>query len=520
MTESAAKEAPRGKVAHRVWRALSSRRVAVFAGTVAASVLFVSVNILSSRFYTRWDFTTTQLYTLSPVTIETLSRLDRPVDVVVFLSRSDPLMRNVRTLLDEYGAHTTLLRTLFADPDQNPAEFVALQQQYGLLQGRTENGRLATEASIVLSAGDQRWFVTTDDIVVFDEDDGIAKPRLEQAVTEGLVNVLGRKKVTVCMTQGHGEPSIDEGGAQGVALFRQGLEANNYEVRAVVLSSGNLRDALAGCELVVIAGPDTPFSEAATMAVRERVDRGASAFVLVGPITDDEGRILDPALSELLSPAGIGFENDLLFEGDEELRLPVGIGGEVFLASPGRHPVTEAFFEAGTVKDRVLVQLAQGLVVDDKALSKPVLTTSETAIGVSNFRKLRPDALPQEQLQPKRRVVAAAFDPEKVENTDGDGPKGPGRLFVVGSASVLWPSTFSDPVLLSTRRFVENAVSWLTEQPSLVTVPEKPGHAAGLQLSEAALDEVQRYVLLYMPLCVALIGGLMVYRRRKELPRE
>jgi hypothetical protein len=168
----------------------------------------------------------------------------------------------------------------------------------------------------------------------------------------------------------------------------------------------------------------------------------------------------------------------------------------------------------------VLVQLAQGLVLDDKALSKPVLTTSDVTIGVKSFRHLRPDAMPQEQPLPERRVVAAAYDPGRGAAEDGDDTQGPGRLFVIGSASVLWPSTFSDPVLLSTRRFVENAVSWLTQQPSLVTVPEKPGHAAGLQLTEAALDEVQRYVLLYMPLCVALVGGLMVYRRRKDLPRD
>lgn len=495
------------------WSSASKRRLLNLAGSVALGVAFVCVNILSSRFFERWDVTSAQLYSLSDVTLETLDRLEQPVEVVVFLSGSDPLSHSVRTLLDAYRARAPLVRPRFVDPDRHPAEFVALQRQYGIFEGKTQNGRLATEASIVVVHADQRWFITTDDILVFDDEDGQAKPRLEQALTEGLVNVLGRQQVTVCLTTGHREIDPDDGGPESLSQFRLTLEQNNYELRTVDLSTAEGSETLAGCRLVVVAGPSLPFTRDAAERLRRHSDDGGSLFLLVGPLTDDEGRIRDPGLGPLLEPLGIEYGNDLIFEGDPKLRLPVGIGGEVFLASPKPHATTDGFIKRGEVRDRVLFQLSQSLTLARTGTAKPLLVTSEQAITVDGFRALQSqERWAQEQSEPERKVVAAAW-----ERVNGKDAAHPARVIVAGSESLLWSSTFLDPTLLSTRRFVENAISWLAAQPRLVSVPEKPSHPAGLNLTDAALEEVKRYVLLYMPICVALLGTLIALRRRKEL---
>jgi hypothetical protein len=70
--------------------------------------------------------------------------------------------------------------------------------------------------------------------------------------------------------------------------------------------------------------------------------------------------------------------------------------------------------------------------------------------------------------------------------------------------------------LIGTRRFVEGSASWLAAQPSLVSVPEKASHPAGLFLTEEALSEIQRYVLLYVPLTVLILGALVLLKRRVE----
>jgi hypothetical protein len=374
-----------------------------------------------------------------------------------------------------------------------------------------------------LAQGEKRWFITTDDILVFDEEDGSAKPRLEQALTEGLVNLLGRDKVSVCFTSGQRELSMESGGAQSLAEFQRELEQNNYSLRAVDLAALNPEVTLSGCRLVVIAGPNLPFSAEAARRLSQHLETGASLFALVGPLSDDEGRILDPGLSPVLARFGITLQRNVVFEGDDKLRLPIGIGGEVFLATPAPHPTTQAFLRRDaqqdhTVQGRVLVQLGQGLELDPKTDATRLLYSSSSSVSVNNFRTLSGGELwNNETVKPQEYIVAAAAQAVAKPEGDTPNPSSKTRVLVVGSASVLWSSTFTDPALLGTRRFVENAVSWLTEQPQLVNVPEKPSHPAGLNLSEAALEEVQRYVLLYMPLCVALLGGLLVYRRRRDL---
>ena len=57
---------------------------------MAAVVLAVMVNILAARHYRRWDWTSVELYTLSPPTVETLTSLGEPLHIYVLLSSADP----------------------------------------------------------------------------------------------------------------------------------------------------------------------------------------------------------------------------------------------------------------------------------------------------------------------------------------------------------------------------------------------------------------------------------------------
>jgi hypothetical protein len=87
-------------------------------------------------------------------------------------------------------------------------------------------------------------------------------------------------------------------------------------------------------------------------------------------------------------------------------------------------------------------------------------------------------------------------------------------MVVVGSANVAFGQSFRDAVLLGNRVLIESAVSYLASRPPIISVPEKPSHAAGLSLTEDAVAEVQRYVLLYMPGTALAFGVLLLVRRR------
>lgn len=484
------------------------------AGIAAAIVVFVSSNVLGARFFKRWDVTSDALYTLSQATIDTLASLRDEIDVVVFLSRADPLSSSTRHMLDAYRTHTDQLRVRFVDPDRDPVEFIALQREYGIFEGRTDNGRLATEASIVVARGERRWYVTTDDIIVFDEEDGSARPRLEAVLTEGIVNVLERQQVQLCFTQGHRELALSSGGPQGLAEFRRRVSQNNYEARVVDLSVADPATAAASCDAIVVVGPLATFSSRAARALRGHLESGRSLLLAVGPLVDEEGQIGQAGLGPVLEGTGITLGRNLLFERDESLRMPVGFGGEVFLATPVPHPVTRGLLVGESVRQRVLVQLTQALTLSDQGLANALLHSSDQSVTIDSFTGLSSGDFLDRGPPSQSAVVAAAAELSTYRRSDA---KHPARLVVIGTSSVLWSSTWLEPSLLGTRQFVENALSWLAAQPTLVSVPEKRAQPAGLFLTEESLSEVQRYVLLYVPLAVALLGAFVVLRRQREL---
>lgn len=495
----------------RLWR---SHRGGAVAGALAAAVIAVCANILVMRFYKRWDLTSAGLYTLSSATVETLHSLQDPVDIIVFLSASDPLTLSVQHMLAAYGAETRLLKPRFVDPDSDPAEFLALQKEYGIVAGKTEDGRIVTDASIVIARADKHWFVTTEDMVVYNEEDNSARPALEQALTEGIRNVLGTEKTEVCFTTGHQEVSADDGGPQGLAELKFRIQKDNYESRTVDLASPSKTETLAGCQVVVVAGPEVPFAPSAAKRLVGHFDRGGSLLMLVNPMLDDSNRIRPTGLDPVTARGGISMSSDFILERDPELVLPQGLG-ETFFVTPKLHEITAGLTDGFDVRYRPLLTAAQSLkTTSADSPAKPLLVTSKEAYSVKD---IRPFVEEGRAVEKRAGDASGPFTVAMAAERGARSGKGHGpRMVVVGTTNVAFGLAWRDGTLLANRLFVESALAWLAAKPPIVSVPEKPSHAAGLSLTEDSLGEILRYVLLYMPCSALLLGGLLLFRRRSQ----
>jgi hypothetical protein len=495
----------------------SSYKTLTLVGVISAAVICVNANILVSRFYARWDWTSTSLYTLSEATRETLHGLSEPLDVVVFLSRSDPLTTSVRHMLTAYGAETRHLHARFVDPDRSPLEYAALQRKYDLVTGKTEDGRLVSDAAIVIARGDRHWFVTADDVVSYDEGSGRSRPRLEQALTEGIRNVLGGERAKICFSAGHREVSRDDMAATGMFELGHRLEKNNFALETVPLAPLPSKNPLSGCNLVIVAGPELPFSGTAAELLARYYTNGGNLLLFVNPILDDDNRIRSTGLEPVAKAAGIRLGNDFVVEGDASARLPSGVG-ETFFATPKDHAITKGFVRDGRVELKLLVSAAQTVELDESA-ARPstrseLLETSAHAFALEDIRPfMQSGELPSPERAKKKGVLTLAAASELEQKDKKPGRHGP-RLVAVGSANLLWSRNWREPNLLGNRLFVESAIAWLVSRPALVSVPEKASQPVGLSLTEESLSELWRYVLLYMPGAALLLGVYVILRRR------
>jgi hypothetical protein len=354
--------------------------------------------------------------------------------------------------------------------------------------------------------------VTNDELVHYDDQSGKAQPRLEQALTEGIANVLGDAKSKACFSSGHRELSIDDVGPEGLAEVRHRLEKSNFEVTAIDLAAPG--GSLADCNVLVVAGPGVEVDASAASRIVEYIKAGGSAYVLAAPLLGDNKRVQRSGLEPIAQLLGVELGQDFILETDAALRLPRG-AGEVFFATPKAHEVTRGLEREGVkIDSRVLVSGAQSLRISNNSPAKALLTSTDKALSLRDLGALLDPNHKDDPIENAPRteytLAVAAELPKPAGSKNKYGP----RVVLAGAANLVWGRNYSDSSLYGDRVFSENALSWLSARPALISVPEKTEHEVGLSLSEGTLSEVQRYVLIYMPGCAAALGAFVLLRRR------
>jgi hypothetical protein len=484
------------------------------AGVVAAMLLAVMVNVFAARHYRRWDFTTHGLYTLSPATLDTLHALGERVELDVLLSSNDPLANSVKFLLKAYQAETDRLVVRYVDPDRHPADFLALQQKYGIEAGRTEDGVVVTDAAVVMSRAQGKPFFLSAAELVDDRDESRARSKVEQNFTLTLRKVMNDTRTRICFTTGHGEKRLEDGGPRGLGELGSRLKKNNYDPAEVDTSLPSEKNPLEGCKVAMIVGPTQPFAADDAGRIRDWFEAGGNVFLLSSPVPDsDNRRMLPLGIDPLTSAAGIELDESFVFEGDAARKLPGGFG-EQFLAEPKIHPITQALAGERNRDLKILMTASRSLSRTGTASSPPaeLLATSKDAFGMTDFFAWAEKGGPPQKAgadRPGPLALAMAAELPKKFNGAAHGP----RMVVVGTASVALGQSWQERVLRGGAIFTESALSWLAAEPPIVDVPDKPA-VAGARINEASLSELLRYVIFYMPAAILLLGAAVYLRRR------
>jgi hypothetical protein len=524
-------------MAPRRFGRLDPAHVLSLAGVAAAMFVAVMVNVLGARHWKRWDWTTGKLYTLSPATLTTLHDLPDTVEIWVLLGSADPMANTVKQLLSSYSSETNKLDIHYVDPDRDAVALVDVRRRFHIEAGKTEDGHVVTDATIVVARGDRHWFLAPADMVEIlpgeeTREEARAKPKEEQAITGAIRNVLAGDKARICFTSGHGELSLADGSAQGLGFLKDVLEKDNYEVTTVDTTEANAFEPFKGCALVVVAGPRGPLGKEEEGRLKTYLMTGGNLLACVSPITGAGATGLDPpGLAEALAPFGIGLDEDVVLEKDPKLKIP----GQrtAFFVGAKAHAVSSALVEEGTQKPpKIIVGLG---IADPRALTRSmhvvsppgaapatdVLVTSRSAFGLASV--VGADSWPEDGPPssptdvPGPLVLAMASERPKLSPSAPHGP----RVVVIGGASVLLEHNWREPAPVHGAAYlVENAISWLTARPAILDVPAKPAVAAGLRISDESRDELRRYVLIYMPLAAALLGLAVGLRRRSTEGRK
>jgi ABC-2 type transport system permease protein len=485
------------------------QRLRVAVGVVA--VLVVMVNLLGSYLRGRIDLTSGNLYTLERGTRELLGDLDDIVQVKLFASAELPpelqlQLRDVRDLLaDMRGASNGSLVVEVVDPDRDdeaaseaaglgiyPVEFNVLRDdEFQIRRGYYGLAVVYADRSDVTPV-----IQRTDD--------------LEFRLASAIYNMTATERVGIAYMQGYGTARLGD-----VPGLMQSL-GERYDMRALNLAVAEppaiSRDST---EVLVVAGPTEPLDTSVVQRIRDFVDAGGAALLLLESVTlDDESPValpLQSGLEPLLEDRGVAIIPRLVLDLASSERVNVGRQGIFQVIAPYplwpiARPASSHAITSGL--NALTMGWAAPLEIRDSASVQALWTTSEAGGLHGIGDPILPNQewnVPETELA--RRTLGVAVTPP-----EGDAR---GRLVVVGDASFIEPQFIqANPGNLS---FLANAIDWLAQEEALIRIRSKDRTPPNLVFESDASRNVLKWGnLVGMPLIFVLVGFWRVTGRRRR----
>jgi ABC-type uncharacterized transport system len=198
---------------------------------ILALAIFIGINRLNYRYYSRFDLSPAQTFTLSQATMNYLDKLTRDVEIHIVFARDSKLYGEVQTLLEEYRLHgKQRIKLRSIDPMRDIERAESLKTKTGL--SLAQNG-------ILITSGQNKRFLTEDELVVRESGTGTNKQvsefRGEDAVTSALVSVMEGQVRRFYFIVGKGSRS-DSALTDALATITDIGRQQNFEVIPVNLS--------------------------------------------------------------------------------------------------------------------------------------------------------------------------------------------------------------------------------------------------------------------------------------------
>jgi len=482
------------------------RRQLVRTGVLSAAVLlvgalFVIFNYLGWKYHKRFDWTAGGVYSLSERSRNVVQELKRDVEFVVFIAPGQDLYEPVREILSQYDAASQRIAVRYFDPERNPVEAQQLVQKY----------QASNTGQVVVVSGQDRRVIESADLAEFDysgmqmgEAPKMTGFKGEQLFTSALLQLAEGRKPKILFTTGHGERSLDDRQEHGLSGIQDLLGRDNFELEE--WASRTAAAVPQGADLVVVAGPTSPFLDSELKAFGAYLNAGGRMLFLVDPtLGQTSGSGLVPTgLDQWLAGYGVKLGADIVV--DPKGAYP---GAPPYTLFPGayeaQHPITEPLSQSGVP---VLLNVARSVTAAPSGnfqVTELVRTTNEgwgeTSLGT--VEKVEKDG--QDLAGPVPLGVA-------VERPEAGGKK-PLRMVVLGDSDLATNQLVGG--MPANAVLVSNSLNWLAEREALLTIPPKKTEHVRLNLTGEQLRTFYLTVLLLLPGLAIVLGTVVWVRRRR-----
>ena len=490
------------------------------AGVLLVAALVGIVNYLGMRYYKRFDWTSSQIYSLSDKTLAILGGLDRDIDITLLLPDGTPLHDSSKELLERYAAKSPRIHFRVVAADKNLIEAQRLVDKF----------QLSNLNVVVFESGEDRRVVEESDLADYDYSalQYGGSPELtgfkgEEAFSGAILELVESRKPRVLLTSGHGEAAIEEPGAGGLSGVAGLVGKENVELTS--WASLGQPEVPAETDLLVIAGAKTRFVEPELAAFARYLDRGGRMLVLLDPELTQAGGLVETGLESWLDAYGVRVGANIVV--DPGATVPLYSAETLFAGASGAHPIVRSLEQA---KVGVIVALARSVGAGrapEGTTAQILLETTAEGWGETDLVHLRAVARDGNDLTgPVPLAVAVSAPANEAQATEVEeqqladppapkplaGERPAWRLVVVGDSDFATNSLLAlsgNPTLLA------NAFNWLLDRQKLLGIGPKKPEQVRMTLTPGQLSGITWLVLAGLP-ALAIAAGVAVYYRRRR----
>ena len=450
--------------------------------TAVVLAILVVVNVLAAALpttYTKFDISSTQLYSVTSNTKAVLHALDQDVTIywIVQADQEDDILSNLLSKYESLSDHISVVK-------RNPDVYPAFAEQY--------TDETVTNNSLVVECGEKNRYIAYDDIYLTESLYGYTTSASfdgEGAITSAIDYVTSEELPQIYQLEGHGEGELPSG-------LSDQIEKDNMELNTLSLLNIDAIPEDAAC--LLIYAPSSDISEEERDMLAEYVSGGGKLMVVSGPTED--GTLEN--LNSLLETYGVTVADGIVVEQDREhyaFQTPVVLMPDIASSEITDSLVEERYFP--------IITMAQGLQVGTNTSGATVtelLTTSDQAFSKADGLNI------------------TTYDKEE---GDTDGPfalavsveESSGGQLVWFSSSTFLDDVYNAYSSGANVNLAMNALSNLIGETQAMAIRSKSLNYNYLTISDSTSSLLKVLMIGVFPLTYLAIGvGVVLYRRRRQ----
>jgi hypothetical protein len=461
--------------------------------TALVLAVIVMVNYLGAQFYQRFYLSSQTRMALSARSLKVVHSITNDINVTLYYDKSAEIFPALTALLNEYHAANPKISVKLVDYKLDPGEAEKVKMQYKL-------STLQDKDLVIFDCEGRVKIANGKDLVQYAPTGKSPDGKLEFSIvgfngerlfTAMLLSVTNPKPLKAYILQGHGCPPIDGNDDQGYLKFGEIL-AQSYiaTVPLQLLGDASVPD---DCNLLIIAGPQTAFSEMELKKIDQYLKQGGRLFALL-----DFSSISRPTgLESILAGWGVIVA---AAEVQDFKNTTSPDGRDIIVSNFSKHPVVNSLTALQLILPRPVGRIEVQSPPADAPVVEAIAFSSATATLANN------------SAEPSRSYpLMVAVEQKSIAGVGNT--RGSTRMIVVGDSFFLGNHNIEGG---ANRDFVGYAANWLLDRPLLLDAigPRKVNE---FRLTMTASQQQQsRWLLLgALPGAILLFGLFVWFVRRK-----